>query len=85
MDLESSNRKSSRNQAERFLKVVRNLKWRVVGCLSHTFSTGHNLMQKCLIKKSLNTPDRTNIRAYAEFVFAQDSLFGKVQQKAQMQ
>ena len=66
-------------------KVVRNLKRRVVGRLRHTFSTRHHLIQKCLIRKSSNAPDRINIRAHGQFFFAQDSLFGKVQQKVQIQ
>ena len=32
-----------------------------------------------------NAPDIINIRAHAEFLFAQNSLFGKVQQKVQIQ
>ena len=67
------------------LKLVRSLKWRVVGRLRHTFLTRHDLIPKCLIRKSQNASDRINIRAYAEFLFAQDSLFGKVQQKVQIQ
>ena len=67
------------------IKVVPNLKWQVVGRLRHTFSSLHNLIKKCLIIKSQNAPDRINIRAYAEFLFAQNSLFGKVQQKVQIQ
>ena len=35
--------------------------------------------------KSSNAQERINIRAYAEFRFAQDSLFGKVQQKVKIQ
>ena len=35
--------------------------------------------------QKLNAPDKINIRAYAEFLFAQNSLFGEVQQKVQNQ
>ena len=36
----------------KFIEVVPNLKWRVVGRLRHTFSSLHNLTKKCLIIKS---------------------------------
>ena len=63
-------------------KVVSNLKWRVVSRLRHTFSSLHNLTKNASLSK-VNAPDKINIRAYAELFFAQNSLFGKVQQKAQ--
>ena len=33
------------------IKVVPNLKWRVVGCLRYIISSLHNLIKKCLIVK----------------------------------
>ena len=67
------------------IKVIRNLKMLVVGHLRHTFLTRHNLIYNCLITKSLNPPDRVNIKVHVEYFFAWDSLFRKVQQTVQIQ
>ena len=48
---------------EGHFKVVCNLKMLVVGRLRQTFSTCHNLFYNCLITKSLNAPNRVNIKA----------------------
>ena len=44
--------KSAKTHGKNYIKVVRNLKWQVVGRLRHTFLSLHNLIKECLIRKS---------------------------------